>query len=130
MELRDEVVSRLKDLGYNETGGFDTVEFMINLATQEILNNINCSFVPNGLRYVLVDMAVGYFLKEKKATGALSENFDFSAPVKSITEGDIAVAFASKSDGSSTPESRFDEMIQSLINPDKKVFAKFRRLEW
>mgnify|MGYP000500163823 CR=1 FL=1 len=36
--------------------------------------------VPEGLFYVWADMAAGMFLTDKKASGALSEVYDFDAP--------------------------------------------------
>ena len=77
-----------------------------------------------------VDMAAGLFLFDKKTAGQLDEGFDFTAPAKKITEGDVSVEFAGADDGSSTPEARFDKLINSLINPPAYLFARFRRFVW
>ena len=61
-------------------------------------------------------MVAGQFLFDKKAAGGL-EGFDFEAPAKSITEGDISVTFAGASDGASNAESRFDAMLSNLMHP-------------
>lgn len=84
------------------------------------------------LFYILVDMVAGHFLFDKKAAGGLDglEGFDFNAPAKSITEGDISVTFAGASDGASNAESRFDAMLAQLMHPAESTLAAFRRLRW
>lgn len=131
MSIYNEVVGRLKVLGFEVTENPDTaVTYAINRAAEKIKADINCSTIPNGLHYTWVDMAAGFYLFDKKAAGQLGDAFDFTAPAKRITEGDISVEFSGASDGSSTPEARFDKMIDDLINPPQSVFAAFRRLKW
>ena len=91
--------------------------------------NINHRELPPPLFYTLVDMVAGQFLFDKKAAGGL-EGFDFEAPAKSITEGDISVTFAGASDGASNAESRFDAMLSKLMHPAESTLAAFRRLRW
>lgn len=133
MSLYEAVVARLSILGYNITqtdSENSAVTYSINLAAERIKANINRKEIPEELSNAHVDMAAGLFLKDKKATGQLDNNFIFSAPAKSITEGDVSITFAGASDGSSTPEARFDAMLDSLINPSQSIFATFRRLKW
>jgi hypothetical protein len=77
-------------------------------------------------------MAAGQYLYDKKASGGLDgvEGFDFSAPAKSITEGDVSVTFAGSSDGASTPEARLDALLEALRHPSESVLGAFRRLRW
>ena len=98
----------------------------------ELLANINHRKLPPPLFYTLVDMVAGHFLFDKKAAGGLDglEGFDFNAPAKSITEGDISVTFAGASDGASNAESRFDAMLAQLMHPAESTLAAFRRLRW
>lgn len=129
MDIYNDVVVRLGQLGYTvETGTAPdaAVNYSINRAAEKIKANINRTDIPDGLHYTWVDMAAGLFLFDKKAAGQLGEGFDFSAPTKKITEGDVSVEF----DGGSTPEARFDKLLENLINPPAYLFARFRRFVW
>lgn len=124
------VVARLSMLGYTVTDADKAgLEYLIHKCEVDILTNINHRELPKGLFYTLVDMVAGQFLFNKKAAGGL-EGFDFDAPAKSITEGDISVTFAGASDGSSSAESRFDTLLDHLMHPPDSVLAAFRRLRW
>lgn len=124
------VVTRLAMLGYTVTDDDKTgLEYTIRKCEAELLANINHRKLPPPLFYTLVDMVAGQFLFDKKAAGGL-EGFDFNAPAKSITEGDISVTFAGASDGASNAESRFDAMLAQLMHPAESTLAAFRRLRW
>ena len=91
------VVDRLAMLGYTVTDADETgLKYTIRKCEAELLANINHRKLPPPLFYTLVDMVAGHFLFDKKAAGGLDglEGFDFNAPAKSITEGDISVTFA------------------------------------
>lgn len=133
MDIYDDVIVRLSQIGYTmpESDTPDSaVNYSINRAAEKIKANINRTDIPEGLHYTWVDMSAGLFLFDKKAAGQLGEGFDFSAPAKRITEGDVSVEFYSGADGGSTPEARFDKLLDSLINPPAHLFARFRRLVW
>ena len=124
------VGARLSMLGYTGKDADKAgLEYLIQKCEMDILTNINHRELPKGLFYTLVDMVAGQFLFNKKAAGGL-EGFDFDAPAKSITEGDISVTFAGASDGSSSAESRFDALLDRLMHPPDSVLAAFRRLRW
>lgn len=124
------VVARLSMLGYTVTDADKAgLEYLIHKCEVDILTNINHRELPKGLFYTLVDMVAGQFLFNKKAAGGL-EGFDFDAPAKSITEGDISVTFAGASDGASSAESRVDALLDRLMHPPDSVLAAFRRLRW
>ena len=124
------VVARLSMLGYTVTDADKAgLEYLIQKCEVDILTNINHRELPKGLFYTLVDMVAGQFLFNKKAAGGL-EGFDFEAPAKSITEGDISVTFAGASDGASSAESRFDALLDRLMHPPDSGLAAFRRLRW
>lgn len=129
MTAYDAVVARLATLGYNVTDA-DTagLNFLLNKCERDILADINQTVLPDGLFYTYVDMVAGQFLCDKKACGGLdgAEGFDFSAPVKSITEGDVSITLS----GASTPESRFDAILQSMMHPPASILAVYRRLRW
>ena len=127
------VVARLSMLGYSVTDADKAgLEYLIHKCEVDILTNINHRELPPPLFYILVDMVAGHFLFDKKAAGGLDglEGFDFNAPAKSITEGDISVTFAGASDGASNAESRFDAMLAQLMHPAESTLAAFRRLRW
>ena len=125
------VVARLAMLGYTVTDDDKTgLEYTIHKCEAELLANINHRKLPPPLFYTLVDMVAGQYLYDKKAAGGLGEGFDFEAPAKSITEGDISVTFAGASDGASNAESRFDAMLAKLMHPAESTLAAFRRLRW
>lgn len=132
-DIYTDVVARLASLGFTVTAS-DTpdaaVTYSINRAAEKIKVNINRTEIPKELYYTHVDMAAGLFLKDKKDTNQLGENFDFTAPAKNVSEGDVSVTYAGASDGSLTPEARFDKMVDAFINPPQSVFAAFRRLKW
>lgn len=124
------VVARLAMLGYTVTeDDRGSLEYLIPKCELDILANINHRELPDGLFYTLVDMVAGQFLFHKKASGGLT-GFDFEAPVKSISEGDISVTFSGASDGASSAESRFDALLDSLMRPRESVLAAYRRLKW
>lgn len=128
MTMYEAVVSRLAMLGYTVTDNDETgLNFLIDKCEKDILADINQRVLPDGLFYVHVDMVAGQFLYDKKAAGGLDglEGFDFSAPVKSITEGDVAITFAGAS-----AEARFDALLAGLMHPPKSTLAAFRRMRW
>lgn len=127
MTVYEAVVARLAMLGYTVTDDDKTgLEYTIHKCEAELLANINHRKLPPPLFYTLVDMVAGQYLYDKKAAGGLGEGFDFEAPAKSITEGDISVTFA----GASNAESRFDAMLAKLMHPAESTLAAFRRLRW
>ena len=131
MTVYEVVVARLAMLGYTVTDADKTgLEYLIHKCEAELLANINHRELPPPLFYTLVDMVAGQFLFDKKAAGGLGEGFDFDAPAKSITEGDVSVTFAGASDGASNAESRFDALLDQLRHPAESILAAFRRLRW
>lgn len=129
MDILAAVKLKLADLSY-DTAEQDAqaIEFNINKARHIILAKINRTEIPQGLFEVWVDMAAGLFLACKKSTGTLGESFDFSAPVKKISEGDTSVDFAIADSG--TFENQFEAMLNKMINPDAEIFLAYRKLVW
>ena len=127
MISQSDVIARLGFLGYNaDEKDYPDIEYFINRAAKQICADINRTEIPDELYSTHVDMTTGYFLRELKGTGKLSDNFDFSAPALKISEGDVSVDFSD----AITPEARLDVMINDLINPPPSVFAAFRRIKW
>lgn len=97
----------------------------------EVLDNINCTELPDGLREVVVDMVAAQFLKEKLVSGEL-DGFVLTENAESITEGDITVKFATSggSSGGGSRQTQFAAMLDRLIKPHDSVFAAYRRMRW
>lgn len=133
MTAYEAVTARLAALGYHVTNADEAgLQFILDLCEKDILADINRTVLPDGLFVLYVDMAAGRFLYDKKASGGLegAEGFDFSAPVKSITEGDVSVTLASASEGASTAEGRFDALLQTMMHPPASILAAYRRMRW
>lgn len=133
MTVLDAVVLRLAMLGYTVTENDGAaLALLINKCERDILDNINHKVLPDGLFYTLVDMVAGQFLYDLKAAGNLGEadGFDFSAPAKSITEGDVSVTFMGASEGANTAEARFDALLDKLRHPADSILAAYRRMRW
>ena len=106
MEICPKVIERLGSLGVAAAPDM-SVNFAIEQAQVLITTNINQTKVPDRL-----------------------ETVNFDAPAKTIKEGDVQVTFAAASDGTLTPEARFDALVNSMIHPPSHVFTRFRRLVW
>lgn len=132
--LESVVIQRLNALGYStdtDENCIYQIGYLLSGCRAELLANIHQKEVPEGLFYTLSDMAAGRFLLEKLSTGALKiEGLDFTAPLKSITEGDVKVDFASASDGINSAESRFFGMLDHMTHPPENVLSPYRRLSW
>lgn len=129
MEIFEAVVERLASLDYTiSEGDKSAAVYSINKAEASLKASTNQFILPDGLFYVWTDMAAGIFLTDKKASGALAEVYDFSAPVKSVSEGDTSVTYAVTDSG--TFESKFDTMLDKMLHPDPETILKYRRLAW
>ena len=123
------VVSRLAELGYVATDIDNTaIRRNIDKAEAQLRAETNQREVPEGLFYVWVDMAAGLFLSDKKAAGALNDVYNFSAPAKSISEGNTSVTFAIAATGSF--EEQLDAMLAKMTTPDPDLIIAYRRLVW
>ena len=133
MTVYEAVVSRLAMLGYTVTDNDETgLNFLIDKCEKDILADINKRLLGFGILFDQLYIVAGNYLYENKAAGGLDglEGFDFSAPAKSITEGDVAITFAGASDGASSAEARFDALLAGLMRPSESTLAAFRRMRW
>lgn len=129
MAILAAVTARLSALGYTVTEADNmALDYNVKKAEATLRGATNQPEVPEGLFYVWADMAAGLFLTDKKASGVLSDTYDFEAPAKSISEGDTSVTFAIADAG--TFENQFDAMLDKMIHPDDSLILAFRRLVW
>ena len=111
-----EILTAVTALGYTVTETDSAaLDYNIKKAETTLKVRTNQLEVPEGLFYVWADMAASMFLTDKKASGALSEVYDFDAPAKSISEGDTSVTFAIADTGSF--EDQFDAIVEICEHP-------------
>lgn len=130
--LEEDVKKYLAAIGFTYSDNDDwMLKFCIEKVTNTIKNDCNVSSVPEGLKQIAVQMAVGEFLYNKKNAGQTEnfENLDFDAVVKSIQEGDTNITFAI-GEGSLTLEQRLNNLIAYLMTSGKSEFVTYRKLKW
>ena len=125
------VKARLQSFGYEIQDSDDAIlSFSIQKAESTIKNECNVPEVPEELRCIAVDMAVGEFLTAKKTfvPGSIA-GLDLEAAVKQIQTGDTSTTFAT-GEGSQTAEQRLNALLSYLLNYGREQFSCFRRLRW
>lgn len=121
----DDVISRLKGLGYNVSDeDSDKIDISIRDTEEYIHNFCNISYIPLELYNTALDICCGSFLKLKNSIGEL-EGYSLGGALESITEGDISISYTS----SISPDVLFDELIKRLMEKDRELIS-FRRLKW
>ena len=122
---------RLQSLGYEpQEGDKPLLTFALQKVESTIKNDCNVAEIPEGLRRIAVDMAVGEFLQAKKAFAPESlAGLDLEAAVKEIRAGDTTVSFAT-GEGSSTPEQRLNALISWLLTYGRSQLSCYRRIRW
>lgn len=129
--MLEQVKERLQSFGYELQEGD---EFSLNFCVQKVENTIkndcNVPTIPDGLRNIAVDMAVGEFLTAKKTFSPNSiAGLDFDAAVKQIQTGDTNIVFA-VGEGSLTAEQRLDNLLDHLLTYGREQFSCYRRIRW
>ena len=127
----EQVKERLQSFGYELQDGD---EFSLNFCIQKVENTIkngcNVPAIPDGLRNIAIDMAVGEFLTAKKTFSPDSiAGLDFDAAVKQIQAGDTNTVFA-VGEGSLTAEQRLDNFLNYLLTYGREQFSCYRRIRW
>nr|DAW21589.1 MAG TPA: head to tail adaptor [Caudoviricetes sp.] len=106
----------------------DIIAFLIQKALNSINNITNQNYTedtfPISLKEILVDKAVGEYLKLKNTLGELPENFETLA-VSQIKEGDTTVSFSETS-----TDKKIDNLINMLLFSRDFELLKYRRLVW
>lgn len=125
--IKEMVIEKLKLFKIDEA---TSIEYFLNKALSSINNftNQNYTFdnIPDGLKYILADKAVGEILNFKKLNGELKD-YDFSSVLKSIKEGDTTETY---SDTVKTPEELFEFMLNNLLVGKDNELYRYRRLQW
>lgn len=127
-----QVVERLGQFGIAEEQ-IDTaaLQFDMDLILRYVVNYCNLdngNEIPEILDLRIIDRICSEYLMKKKNAGML-EGFDYEQAVKTIKEGDTQIQFASEADGT-TPEERFNKLVDYLYKNFDKWCAKVRRIRW
>lgn len=126
IEFIDLVLKRLETLGYECAEGDEFLTaFSIQKIENTIKNECNVTEIPDGLKYIAVDMICGEILLNKKQTNLLGDNFSIDSALKSIKLGDTTVQLDDESD-----ESKLNVLINHLINYGTDEFICYRKLKW
>jgi len=129
MVVRDDVINRLKQLGYTATEtDNDQIDFELQKTINYVMNYCNITVIPEIVDPRIIDRACAYFLYNKKNSGSL-DGFNYDTVIKSIKEGDTTVTYA-VGQGEDTPENRFDAFVKQLERGFDKWITPHRRLRW
>ena len=129
MVVREDVIKRLKQLGYTPTDAEnDGIDFELNKILNYVMNYCNITTIPEILDPRIIDRVCSEFLFYKKNSGSL-DGFNYDAVIKQIKEGDTTISYA-VGQGEDTPENRFDSFVKSLERGFDKWCTPHRRLRW
>mgnify|MGYP002524803475 FL=1 len=121
----------LKQKGFTVDDSEETKEALEDAllrADQYIRNFCHLPDVPDGLRYVMADMACGHFLKDLYNTGKLDELFGIESGVSSLKIGDTQVSY--NAGDASSPAVRVNAMIEDLLSGRKDELLRYRKMCW
>lgn len=129
--MLEQVKERLQSFGYElQEGDEFSLNFCIQKVENTIKNDCNVPAIPEGLKNIAIDMAVGEFLTVKKTFSPDSiAGLDFDAAVKQIQTGDTSTVFA-VGEGSLTAEQRLDNLLHYLLTYGREQFSCYRRIRW
>lgn len=99
-------------------------------AIERALAFTNQKKLPEGLKYEVIQMAVGEFLFLKKSIGGFNDSDEgivFPDLIKQFTEGDTNVS--ANSHGANN-EKNFETMVNNMRFGDPIVLEHYRRLHW
>ena len=129
MVVREDVIDRLKQLGYTAAEiDYEQIDFELEKIVNYVMNYCNTHIIPDILDNRIIDRVCADFLYFKKNSGSL-EGFNYDAVVKSIKEGDTTITYA-VGQGEDTPENRFDAFVKQLDRGFDKWITPHRRLRW
>ena len=129
MVIRNDVIERLKQLGYTTSeADYDQIDFELNKTHNYVMNYCNITEIPEILSPRVIDRTCADFLYYKKNSGSL-DGFNYDAVIKSIKEGDTTITYA-VGQGEDTPENRFDNFVKSMERGFDKWCTPWRRLRW
>lgn len=127
----DTVRDYLPAYGYQpDERDYIMIQHALERAIERALAFTNQKTLPNGLRYEVIQMAVGEFLYLKKVTGGLSDGehgIVFPDVIKQFTEGDTNISANAQG---KNDEANFEDMVNRMRYGDPIVLEHYRRLHW
>lgn len=132
LSIYEGVVMRLKFFKYDVPESEKSIiDYVILKVLSSVNNKTNQCYttddVPYGLYSIVVDKVVGEFLMFKKNMGDIPE-LDLSPVEKQIQVGDTNTVYAVET--ISSPEKRYDALINFLIFGRDDELVRYRRLAW
>lgn len=126
--MREKMLAVLSALGVAGAESDPFVTLALSCGEWRVKNLTNRAEVPDGLEGVTAGIAVGEYLKLKRAAGQLElAGLDLSAAaLRSLQEGDTAVSFSEDD----TPAGRLDALIDHLFTARLNEVYRYRRLVW
>lgn len=120
----DDIKKRLETLTYTVTDGD---EYCLNYVAEKVKNHIqnvcNIPDIPDGLKYVYIDMVCAEFLMFKYNSNQLTDdNFNLDEAVSSISLGDAKVSFGSSGN-------KFTALTQHLNRGESELVC-YRKMRW
>ena len=125
-DIEHGVISKLLKLGIEEPDNF-ILENSIEKVKLYILNKSNQKQVPENLKYVWIERAIGEYLVFMLRVGKLEiDALDFGRIAKEISEGDTKVAY----DNTKTTGDKFEVYTTYLQTYNEDEIKRYRRLVW
>ena len=125
-DIEHGVISKLLKLGIEEPDKF-ILENSIEKIKLYIINKTNQKQVPENLKYVLIERAIGEYLVFMLRIGKLEiDALDFGRIAKEISEGDTKVAY----DNTKTSGDKFEVYTTYLQTYNEDEIKRYRRLVW
>ena len=125
-DIEHGVISKLLKLGIEEPDNF-ILENSIEKVKLYILNKSNQKQVPENLKYVWIERAIGEYLVFMLRIGKLEiDALDFGRIAKEISEGDTKVAY----DNTKTTGDKFEVYTMYLQTYGEDEIKRYRRLVW
>ena len=132
LSIYEGVVMRLKFFKYDVPESEKSIiDYVILKVLSSVNNKTNQCYtaddIPYGLYSIVVDKVVGEFLMFKKNMGDIPA-LDLSPVEKQIQVGDTNTVYAVET--VSSPEKRYDTLINFLIFARDNELIRYRRLTW
>ena len=125
-DIEHEIISKLSKLGIDEIDNF-ILATSIEKTKLYIVNKSNQKQVPENLKYVWIERAIGEYLVFMLRIGKLEiEGLDFGRIAKEISEGDTKVVY----DNTKTTGDQFEVYTTYLQTYGEDEIKRYRRLVW
>lgn len=124
----ESVIQRLVSFGYepNESDAW-MIAYSTKGSVNHVLNEINHTTVPEGLKELVVDMICGEVLNAKFLSGQLDLTaLDLDGIIQSVKEGDVTVSFST----AGSDEAKLKGLLSWLIQGKGSDLLCYRKMRW